>query len=278
MRAAGGRACRPLGARRAARGDCLLGGPPGETPRGRPSGRGLPAGSLSPRRYPLADEPAALEAEHPVRPAGEVARVRDRDHAAALLVGCPHEQVRDLLRGVLVEAARRLVAQQRPRVAAQRPGDGHALLLAAREREHAAPRVLGGDPHLLEERQRGQARGERHVLRRRQVVDEVVALEHEGDVLAAVPGEVAPPERRAGGRDHAGHGHVEAAQEREQRGLAAARRAHDRVHHPLLERGADAVEDLEPRARGVGVGHVAQLERGGAAPQGLRVLLHGLPP
>lgn len=35
----------------AARGDCLLGGPPGEAPRGRPSGRGLPAGSLSPGRY-----------------------------------------------------------------------------------------------------------------------------------------------------------------------------------------------------------------------------------
>ena len=67
--------------------------------------------------------------------------MRDRDHAAPLLVGGPHEQARDLLRGVLVETARGLVAEKRPRVAAKDPGDGHALLLAAREREHAAARV-----------------------------------------------------------------------------------------------------------------------------------------
>lgn len=58
----------------AARGDCLLGGPPGEAPRGHPSGRGLPAGSLSPSsrrpsgRVPTAQAPLRATTTQAVEP------------------------------------------------------------------------------------------------------------------------------------------------------------------------------------------------------------------
>ena len=83
---------------------------------------------------------------------------------------------------------------------------------------------------LRRHRRGGDVRDQLHVLARRETGDEVVELEHEPDVLAAVAGQLAfvrggeivveEVDLPAGGR-------VEAAQDVEQRGLAAARRAQD---------------------------------------------------
>ena len=117
----------------------------------------------------------------------------------------------------------------------QRAGDGHALLLAAREL--AGPMVTAlAEPHPLEQLRRpsarvasghaGEAHRGHHVAVGAEARDEVERLEHHADRVAAVRREVAPGE--AGGLaavelDGSGRGREEPGQAREQRRLPAAR-------------------------------------------------------
>ena len=68
----------------------------------------------------------------PVGMLGDVFFVRDHDDGAALVVQ-PVEELQDLGRGREVEVAGGLVDEQHFGVADERPGDGHALHLAAGE-------------------------------------------------------------------------------------------------------------------------------------------------
>ena len=100
----------------------------------------------------------------------------------------------DLVAGLGVELAGRLVGQDQERVLHQGPGDGHALLLAAGELVGAVVEAvaqadlreqLGGPLLLLRRHAPGQERHQ-HVLEGREVADQVERLEDEADLVAAV--------------------------------------------------------------------------------------------
>ena len=61
----------------------------------------------------------------------------------------PREEVEDRLLGVHVHAGEGLVEQQHVRLLGERPGEEHALLLAAGQLADGAPRELG-DAELVE--------------------------------------------------------------------------------------------------------------------------------
>ena len=102
------------------------------------------------------------------------------------------QQVDDLLAGLAVEVAGRLVGQHDLRAGAQRPGDGDALLLAAGE---LGREMIGAmrQPHLGQQRAgrlegvglAGELQRQRHVLQRRHGRHQVERLEHDADVGAA---------------------------------------------------------------------------------------------
>ena len=171
---------------------------------------------------------------------GDVLLVGDHDDRLAGVVQLA-QHFHDLLAGGRVEVAGRLVGQDDVGIVDQRPGDGHALLLAAGE--------LGGpvvDPiaqadqpgeldrplvRLLAELA-GSLVGQREldVLEHGVLRDQVVRLEDEAEVAAADLGELVVVEPRdvataqevlAAGRA------VEAAQQVEHGALARAGGAHD---------------------------------------------------
>ena len=125
---------------------------------------------------------------------GRVRVVRDHHDRLAVLAVQRLEQVEDLVAGLAIEVAGRLVAQQQRRIGDDRAGDPDALLLAARQLPRIVPGAVG-EPDDLE-------RG-RHVLRAARVFDsfvsssgsstfslgrqhrqQVVELEDEADVAA----------------------------------------------------------------------------------------------
>ena len=99
------------------------------------------------------DQPALLNAEHPVRHAHHLGAVGDHDHG---LAGPPGEAVEDLQHlaaGLEVEVAGGLVGEDQQRIVGQGAGDGHALLLAPGEAVRKALRPVG-EPHLREQIER----------------------------------------------------------------------------------------------------------------------------
>ena len=139
-----------------------------------------------------------------------------------------------------VQVSGRLVGQQDGRIAGYRAGHGHTLLLTAGQlrgivlhamrHSHALERLL----HPLHALGRAHAAiGERefHVLVDREVADEVKGLENEADLSVANAGPVGRREIRdvlAAQHVRATGRCIEQAKDREQRGLAASRRAIDR--------------------------------------------------
>src|SRR5207302_1320249 len=65
--------------------------------------------------------------------------VRDGDDGAPVIPREARQRLGDGSAGCGIEARRRLVSEDHGRVEEERPGDGDALLLAARERSRAAP-------------------------------------------------------------------------------------------------------------------------------------------
>ena len=149
------------------------------------------------------------------------------------------EDVHDLGAHLGVKVARRLVGQDDFRVADDGPRDGHALTLSAGElrgevlhavaQAHPGEHFLGGAAAFL----RGDVAVEErqlHVVKHAERGDEVEALEDEAERAVAEGSELLV--LHAAGLlpvnlDAARRGRVEQAQHVEQRGLAAARRAHD---------------------------------------------------
>jgi hypothetical protein len=74
---------------------------------------------------------AILEAHQPLAVGGDVRLVRDQQDGDAALLVQLLERAHDLLAGLRIEVAGRLVGQHQRRIAHQRAGDRHPLLLAA---------------------------------------------------------------------------------------------------------------------------------------------------
>ena len=177
------------------------------------------------------------EVDDAVGVTGITLRVGDHHDGGALLVQLG-EQIHHLLAILGVEVAGGLVGEDELGVGHHGTGDGHALLLSAREllREVLGPMGdghplhHGGDPLLALRRADVQvAQRQFDVLIDVQFVDEVEALEHEADVALAELGALLLlqaanllSEQLIGALG----GIIQEAEDVEQRGFAAARRPH----------------------------------------------------
>ena len=149
------------------------------------------------------------------------------------------EEVGDVLAGGLVELARRLVGDEQHRIVRQRPRDGDALHLAARELRRQMIRAID-QLHVLEQRARPRAARRRgdagfglrqlDILRCRQHRQQEESLKDEAD--ARQPDAAARRLRQRRDiavleEDRSRRGRVDAADQVQQRRLAAARRSGD---------------------------------------------------
>ena len=170
--------------------------------------------------------------------------VRHQDGGHALLVVQPPQPAPELGPHVGIERAERLVEQQHLRLDRQRPGQGHALTLPARE-------LVGPLLGPLREPDQGQQlldagahlgrlaladlEAEGHVVEHGHVRERGVVLEHEADaaILGTRPGDV--PVRDP---DDALVGRLQAGDDPQQRRLARAARTEQRGQRALgnLER------------------------------------------
>ena len=180
-------------------------------------------------------------------------------HGLLLVVGDEHgrhvhlvvqapQPVAQLLAHLRVEGAERLVEQQQARLDGERPGQGHALALAARELGRH-PVGEGLEVHELEQlghaladlvlRALADLEPEGDVAVHAHVLERGVVLEHEADV--------APLRRQAGGvgaveLDHARVGRLEPGHDPQQRRLAAAARAEQGGQRARRDIDGDVVE------------------------------------
>ena len=185
--------------------------------------------------------------------------MRHHDHAFAELMGGVLQQMNHLVGHLRVEAARRLVREDRAARGDQRAADRHPLTLAARQVHDVALGFLTAQTQFLEDLHIGLGADQPQVLFGGEVVDQVMVLEHQGHVLPTVLriarcGDVLPFEA-----DHSPGGGVQAGQQRQQRALAGAGRAGDRIHLPGFEIRADIRENKDLR-RAVGVIDMVQLQ------------------
>ena len=149
------------------------------------------------------DEHALVEMQRPLRAGGRMRIVRHHHDRLAVLAVERLEQVEDLVAGLAIEIARRLVAEQQRRIGDDRARDADALLLAAGELPriviHRAREADDAQRHLhalaavclrqlrQQQRQLDVARGGQH---RQQVVE----LEDEADVPRRAMRESSPPD------------------------------------------------------------------------------------
>ena len=187
-------------------------------------------------------KPAGLQPPHAIARGGEPRVVR-RDHRrqAEIAVHLAQQAV-ERFRRRLVEIAGGLVGEQQLRTHHQRPGDGHALLLAAGEHarhvrqplaEADAAQQLVGARACVRERHARDAHRHLRVLDRVELRQQMMELEDEAD--AVVPerddlGVAQPRQVSAVDRDRPLIDAIEAAEQVQQRALADARRADDGGH------------------------------------------------
>ena len=94
-------------------------------------------------RPPPVDEHALLEVQRPLRARRGVRVVRHHHDRLAVLAVERLQQIEDLVAGLAIEVAGRLVAEQQRRVGDDGAGDADALLLAARELARIVVHALG---------------------------------------------------------------------------------------------------------------------------------------
>ena len=209
---------------------------------------------------------AALDVNDPVGHGGEGGVVGDDHHGHALLPAGVLKELQNLLARHIVQGARGLVAEEELGVLGQGPGNGHPLLLAARElgREVAQPLpqahvpqdLLGGEGILAD------LGGQLHILQGGQVLHQIVELEHKPDVVPAVKGELllvvavdALPVHQNGALVAGVH----APQNVEYRGLSCARGAHDDAELSLFDLKGDVAHRVDDHlAHLVTLHHVLQ--------------------
>ena len=197
------------------------------------------------------DDAAIAHRQHPVRHAGDVGVVRD-DHRAGAQRGIDLIQRRQHPHtGGGVECSGGLVAQQHGRLLGNGARNGHPLLLATRHlrRKMVQPAI---QPHqrqciLGAHRVPGDLGDDGHVLARRQAGNEVVELEDETHVVAPELGEravIGMSEILPVVPDAPRRGHIQPAEDVQQRRFAAARRPQN--HHELarMEFEVDAAQRM----------------------------------
>src|SRR5215471_13471315 len=209
----------------------------------------------------IAHDPAVADLDHAVRVRRHLRRVRDHDHGVALARQV-FEQRQHLGAALAVERARRLVREHDLAAVHERARDRHALLLAARELVRLVAEPFRQPQHAeqragaLAPRPRRDTRvdgGHLDVLGRGGGRDEVVALEHEPERLAAQPGQLVPAEARhilAQEAVRAARGAIEAAEDVHQRRLSRTRRADDGDELALVNGQVDAVQHLDRELAG----------------------------
>ncbi len=233
----------------------------GRARRGRGVLEGAGAGAPAVHDLVVGDDLAVAEGDDALGELGDVGVVGD-EHDRPPLVVERLENRDDLLRGVRVEVAGRLVGEQDGRIVHQAAGDGDALLLAARQlRRGVVPALRQAHPLEAPARPR-PAFGVGHVGLRRveqrqlDVLEgvgarqQVEVLEHEADLVVADLGAAVAVEVRdldavehvaAGGRP------VETADDVHQRRLAGAGRTHDRHELAAVDVERDAVQGAHLR-------------------------------
>ena len=209
----------------------------------RRQGRGLGATRrMRSRRRAFLYDYAVLHADDPLRVARHALVVRDEDDGQALLLVEPLQHPQHFLGRARVEIPGRLVGEQQFRAVDECPGDGYALLLAARERGRLVVHTVGqaDEPqHRLRVALAVGFRGmrwrvvQRHarVVQRTGPRQQVEVLEDEPDLGVAQGGALVGRQRR----DFlpleaiaAGRGPVQAAEDVHQRALARAARTDQR--------------------------------------------------
>ena len=183
--------------------------------------------------------------------------VRDDDDRDAELFIDVADQLEDLARGLWVERARRLVAQQDLGVRRQRAGNGDALLLTAGELRRIGLRLVGQTDRLqklLRARSRltaadpGKLHREADIIQTVPLHEQIEALEDHGNV--------APRSTKLRGRhgiqtfsvddDLAGGGALEHIDAAHQRALAGAAHADDAVNVTVRNGQGDILEGFHP--------------------------------
>ncbi len=155
---------------------------------------------------------------------------------AAFLVEL-EQQVADALAGQAVEVARRLIGKQHRGLGGKGPGDGHPLLLAARQLARRVAQALA-QADALQQLTGVFARiapafklqRQHDVLQRVEAVEQLERLKHEADVFGADLGALVFIERGevlAGQDDRAGAGPVKAGEQAEQGRFSRTRGADD---------------------------------------------------
>ena len=189
--------------------------------------------------------------------AGVGLRVRDLDDRRAGVVQLL-EELHDLAALARVQVAGRLVGEDDLRVGDDRARDGDELLLAAGELVRIEV-LLADDVEAIEDvADHAVALGlldvairQRHVevLVHRQMIEQVIALEHEADVLLVQPRAILraqPVHRLAAEVVLAGPRAVVHADDVQQRRFAGARRPHDRDELAVLDVERDAPQHPRP--------------------------------
>ena len=106
----------------------------------------------------LLHQHALLEVQRALGALGGVRIVRDHHDRLAVLAVERLQQIEDLVAGLAIEVAGRLVAEQQRRVGDDRARDADALLLAARELPRIVLRAIGQADDLQRDRRRASCR------------------------------------------------------------------------------------------------------------------------
>ncbi len=234
-------------------------------------------------RDPLEVHHAAVrDVELAVGPLRVLGAVGDHDDGRPRLVDL-FEEIHDLARHGRVQVARGLVGQDHLGIAGQHAGDGHALLLAARELRRQVAQTRR-EPHLgrgaldallaLLRRQAPVAQRHVHVVEHVEIGNQIEALEDEPDLLIAdarhlavrkpadvLVVEVILPLLEA----------VEETRDVEERGLARARRTGDGDELPFFHFQREIAQ--RPglhQSRAIDLGNVFHLQHGFSLPRAQR--------
>lgn len=233
----------------------------------------------------VADDLAVTHLDDALGAGGDVAVVGDQDHHVAL-AGQLVEQRHDFRAAVAVEGAGGFVGENDMAAVHQRAGDRYPLLLAAGQLVRTVGSALC-QAQALEQgpragvplARRGAGVDRRHldVFLGRGGGDQVIALEHEAECLAAQPGLLVAVQFGdvvAGEVVAAGAGPVEAAEDVHQGRLAGAGGADDGDELAGVDRQRYALEYLDFRSAiaAVALADVAQFDQG----DGLRGVFHQL--
>ena len=118
----------------------------------------------------------------------------NNDHRAAGAAAGILQKGQHLLAGLVIQCTGGLVAEQKLGIFGQCAGNGHPLLLAAGKLRREVVQPLA-QPHAAQglggvQRVAADLAGQLHIFQRRQVLHQVVELEHKAHIVPAVSGQL----------------------------------------------------------------------------------------